>query len=70
MTRFGQNSKMIITGDPDQSDIRGGNTCLLDVANKMQQIKGIGVIKFDACSIVRHPLIGSILEKFSEMNVK
>lgn len=70
MTRFGLNSKMIITGDPDQSDIHGGNTSLLDIANKMEGIKGISVIRFQACSIVRHPLIEHILNKFSEMNVK
>ena len=70
MTRFGHNSKMIITGDPDQSDINGGNTSLLQIAEQMEGLKGISVIKFKACSIVRHPLIAGILEKFEALNVK
>lgn len=67
MTRFGQNSKMIITGDPEQSDIKNGNFTLLDVANKMEQIGKIGVIRFLPCSIVRHPLIADILRKFEDI---
>ena len=70
MTRFGHNSKMIITGDPDQSDINGGNSSLLEIANKMEELKGVAVIRFKACSIVRHPLIAGILDKFEEMNVR
>jgi phosphate starvation-inducible PhoH-like protein len=67
MTRFGQNSKMIITGDPEQSDIRNGNLMLLEVANKMADLGRVGVIKFKPCSIVRHPLIADLLNKFSEI---
>ena len=70
MTRFGQNSKMIITGDPDQSDIRNGHFMLMDVANKMAELGTVGVIKFKPCSIVRHPLIADILQKFSEIEKK
>jgi len=70
MTRFGQNSKMIITGDPDQSDIRNGHFMLMDVANKMAELGKVGVIKFKPCSIVRHPLIADILQKFSEIEKK
>lgn len=70
MTRFGQNSKMIITGDPDQSDIRNGHLMLMDVANKMSELGKVGVIKFKPCSIVRHPLIADILQKFSEIEKK
>jgi phosphate starvation-inducible PhoH-like protein len=61
---------MIITGDPDQSDIRNGNFMLTDVVNKMSEIGKIGVIKFKPCNIVRHPLIADILEKFSEIEKK
>lgn len=62
MTRFGQNSKIIITGDPKQSDI-GYDSALMPVVKKLEDLQGIGVIHFKASSIVRHPLIGSILEK-------
>lgn len=70
MTRFGHNSKMIITGDPQQSDIRNGHLMLLEVAEKMKGVRGIGVLKFEACSIVRHPLIAEILCKFDQIEKK
>lgn len=62
LTRFGQNSKIIITGDPQQSDLPG-ECALVDVVKKLEGVPGIGVIGFQNNSIVRHPLIGSILEK-------
>jgi len=67
MTRFGKNSKMIITGDPDQSDIRGGNETLTRIASSMEKIGKIGVVRFKPCSIVRHPLIAEILLKFEDI---
>jgi phosphate starvation-inducible PhoH-like protein len=66
MTRFGENSKIIVTGDPMQSDIGGGHTALVNIVKKLEDVNGIGVIHFKASSIVRHPLIASIIEKFEE----
>jgi phosphate starvation-inducible protein PhoH and related proteins len=62
MTRFGDNSKIIINGDPKQSDIR--EPALVEVVKKLEDLQGVGVIYFKASSIVRHPLIASILERF------
>jgi phosphate starvation-inducible PhoH-like protein len=64
MTRFGVNSKIIITGDPHQSDIR--DPALMDVVKKVEDLQGIGVIHFKSNSIVRHPLIAGILERLEE----
>lgn len=66
LTRFGQNSKVIVTGDPNQSDLRGGSKILVDVVNKLRDVAGISVIEFNADSIVRHPLISQILNKLEE----
>ena len=63
LSRFGQNSKVIITGDPFQSDLRPQDRALMQVVDKLSSLKGIGIINFKACSIVRHPLIGAIMEK-------
>lgn len=65
LTRFGENSKIIITGDPNQSDLPGP-VALSEVIRKLQDIPGIGIVEFKSNSIVRHPLIGSILEKLGE----
>jgi phosphate starvation-inducible PhoH-like protein len=65
MTRFGENSKLIITGDPNQSDI-GGASGLVDVMTRLETVTGISIIRFKIESIVRHPLVGKILEKLGE----
>lgn len=66
LTRFGQNSKVIITGDPKQSDLRLSDQSLMDVVQSLEDLPGVGVIYFKAESIVRHPLIASIIERLEE----
>lgn len=62
LTRFGDNSKLVITGDPTQSDI-AGKVALVEVIQKLRGTEGIGVIEFKNNSIVRHKLVGKMLEK-------
>lgn len=62
MSRFEKNSKLIITGDPRQSDI-GKSSALMDVVNRLKGVPGIGIVEFQNNSILRHPLVGAILEK-------
>lgn len=66
LTRFGQNSKVIITGDPMQSDLRPQDRALMKIVEKLSTLKGVGIIHFKSNSIVRHPLIASILEKLED----
>jgi phosphate starvation-inducible PhoH-like protein len=64
LTRFGKNSKLIITGDPTQSDLfSDGKTPLMDIVRKINMIPGIAVINFKNDEIVRNPLISEILKK-------
>ena len=63
LTRIGQNGKLIITGDPKQSDLPGGKIALLEIVDKLKDVKGIGIIDLPDSSIVRHPLISSIVER-------
>lgn len=63
LSRFGENSKVIITGDPMQSDLHPRDRALMHVVDKLSALKGIGIINFKASSIVRHSLIGAIMEK-------
>ena len=62
LTRFGENSKIIITGDPSQSDLRG-DVALTNVMHRLSGIAGIGVVQFKTNSILRHQLVGRILEQ-------
>lgn len=66
LTRFGENSKVIITGDPMQSDLRPSDRALMGIVDRLSPVKGIGVIQFKSNSIVRHPLIATILEKLED----
>lgn len=65
LTRFGDNSKIIITGDPKQSDLRG-EIALIDVVHRLQGDPGVGIVEFQNSSIVRHPMISRILDKLAK----
>jgi len=65
LSRFGENSKLVITGDPKQSDI-GRRSALAEVVRRLSDVAGIGVVEFKNNSIVRHPLIGAILDKLED----
>lgn len=63
LTRFGKNSKVIITGDPKQSDLRLDDVPLVEVMVRLETLPGIGIVAFNKDSIVRHGLISSILDR-------
>ena len=62
LTRIGMNSKLLITGDPKQSDL-GPTSGLMEVVEKLRGTQGIGIIEFSSDAIVRHPIINSIIKK-------
>ena len=69
MTRIGTGSKIIITGDVEQTDIKQGNNSLVDLCNRLEtkgNIKGLSVCRFESRDIQRHPIIGSILKLYGE----
>ncbi len=61
-TRLGQNSRMIITGDPDQSDI-GRASGLMTWIRLLDGDDEIGIARFTDDDSVRHPLVKKILKK-------
>ncbi|MFA7604683.1 MAG: PhoH family protein [Novosphingobium sp.] len=66
LTRFGQNSRMVICGDPRQVDIPGGDSMsgLADAVRRLEGIEGIGVVRFSSADVVRHPIVGRIVEAY------
>ncbi|WP_095012972.1 PhoH family protein [Tsuneonella mangrovi] len=66
LTRFGQNSRMVVCGDPKQVDIPGGDAMsgLADAVGKLEGIEGIAVSRFTASDVVRHPIVGRIVEAY------
>lgn len=63
VTRIGQNCKLVITGDPEQTDI-GNRSALNKVVAALEGVPGVGVYRFDASHIVRHPILSKVLAKW------
>ena len=61
LSRLGWHSTMIVTGDPDQSDLLAGVSGLANVRDKMKGLKNIAVCELGAEDIVRHPLVAEML---------
>jgi len=67
LTRMGNNSKIIITGDVTQVDLpphtRSG---LIDAVGRLRDIEGIGIVHLSEKDIVRHPLVQKIVRAYEE----
>ena len=61
LTRLGWHSTMVITGDPDQSDLLPGISGLADVANRLSAVPDISVVRLAKQDVVRHPLVACML---------
>ncbi|BBK39593.1 phosphate starvation protein PhoH [Allostella sp. ATCC 35155] len=61
LTRLGWHSTMVLTGDPDQSDLLDGISGMADVARRLATVPGIAVVRLDEHDIVRHPLVAEML---------
>jgi phosphate starvation-inducible PhoH-like protein len=66
MTRLGENSKIVITGDIEQTDRNKGNNGLADLCQRLKKggVKGISLCEFDHRDIQRHHLITHILKMY------
>jgi phosphate starvation-inducible PhoH-like protein len=61
LTRLGWHSTMVVTGDPDQTDLLEGMSGLKDIAHRLEPIPEIAVIRLSDKDIVRHPLVAGML---------
>ena len=65
LTRLGENSKAVITGDVTQIDLPSGTESgLIEAARVLQSVRGIGFIRFQPQDVVRHPLVQSIIQAY------
>ena len=65
LTRLGENSRMIITGDPSQVDLPNGQTSGLAEAGKLLNgVEGIAQVKFTAEDVIRHELVARIVAAY------
>jgi|TARA_B110000467_G_C18284875_1_gene460947 phosphate starvation-inducible PhoH-like protein len=61
LTRLGWDAIMAITGDPDQTDLLSELSGLADIANKLEPVKNISVVRLEQTDVVRYPLVGDML---------
>ncbi len=67
LTRIGENSKLVVNGDPSQIDLPNKNQSgLAESQNILKGIKEIAVINFDHQDVVRHPLVTKIVEAYQK----
>jgi phosphate starvation-inducible PhoH-like protein len=65
LTRFGMRSRMVICGDPKQVDLPNpGMSGLADAVTKLEGIPKIATIRFTSVDVVRHPLVGRIVDAY------
>jgi len=65
LTRFGMRSRMVICGDPSQVDLPDpGKSGLADAVSRLADLKSIATIRFTSADVVRHPLVGRIVEAY------
>ena len=65
LTRLGEDSRMIVTGDPTQIDLPHGQTSgLVEAVALLEGVSGIAQVHFTATDVVRHPLVGRIVEAY------
>ena len=69
LTRLGEGSRMVVTGDLSQVDLpRGVHSGLRDAFEVLREVEGIRFINFNETDVVRHPLVGQIVNAYGQMD--
>jgi phosphate starvation-inducible protein PhoH and related proteins len=69
LTRIGENSKIVVNGDPSQIDLANKSFSGLNSAKKiLGHLNEVSIINFDYSDVVRHPLVSKIVKAYSEKN--
>ena len=66
LTRLGEGSKMVVTGDPSQVDLPGNvRSGLSDAARRLARVRGIAIVQLQAEDVVRHPVVSRIINAYN-----
>jgi phosphate starvation-inducible PhoH-like protein len=63
LSRFGKDTQVIVTGDPQQSDLFHRDVPLMNVVDRVGDLDSVGVVRFDNSDVVRHPLVAELLNR-------
>ena len=68
LTRLGEDSYMVVTGDPSQSDLPGSGegSGLNEALSILKDVEGVGIARFAEADVVRHPLVARIVAAYSK----
>jgi phosphate starvation-inducible PhoH-like protein len=67
LTRLGENSRMIVTGDPSQVDLPPGQVSgLAEATRLLKNVEGIGLVAYTAEDVIRHELVARIVDAYDK----
>jgi len=67
LTRLGEGSRMVVTGDPGQIDLPGGiRSGLVDAIEILRDVEGVSIVQFDDSDVVRLPLVARIIRAYAK----
>lgn len=67
LTRMGQRSKMVVTGDPTQIDLPDPrDSGLIDAARRLRRAQGVAFAALDKVDVIRHPIVQRVIECYGE----
>jgi phosphate starvation-inducible PhoH-like protein len=64
LTRLGEESRMVVTGDPSQSDLPSGPEGLMQAIDYLEGVEGVGIARFSEADVVRHALVTRIVAAY------
>lgn len=65
LTRLGFSSKMVITGDPTQTDLKNNRESgLFEALSILKDMEDVKIVEFEKIDVIRHPLVQHILERY------
>ena len=71
LTRLGENSRMVITGDPSQIDLPLGSLSgLTNAIDTLEGVEGVGLVRFTSQDVVRHPLVTRVVKAYQRREGK
>lgn len=71
LTRLGESSKMVVTGDDTQIDLQTHEKSgLVDAARRLNGVPGVAVLRLSETDIVRHPLVERIVEAYRDVHAR
>ncbi len=71
LTRLGEGSRMVVTGDPSQVDLPpGAMSGLADAVTILKGVEGVAAVSFTTADIIRHPLVGRIVAAYDKKAAK